>query len=204
MEALARYLAQPVERYDAAAAADASSLSAMLVSGDVLLTDGNTRIAALVRCITRSAWAHVCMYVGPLEEGPDPRCIVEADIAAGVRAIPLSDLNGLRVRVLRPTGLPESDRRRIAEWVVSRIGDEYDLAHALALGRRLLLPLASRLAPAPHTVAQGARRFICSSLLAQAFMLVGYPIASAASMTPRDFERASGFEVVNAEPGRVR
>jgi hypothetical protein len=27
------------------------------------------------------------MYVGPLETGADPRCIVEADSAAGVRAI---------------------------------------------------------------------------------------------------------------------
>lgn len=59
---------------------------------------------------------------------------LEADVAAGVRAVPLSEFSGLRVRVLRPAGLQEADRRRLADWVVSRIGDEYDIAHAWALG----------------------------------------------------------------------
>jgi len=58
------------------------------------------------------------MYVGPLETGPDPRCSVEAHIAASVSAVPLSEANGLRVRALRPTALHESDRRRLADWVV--------------------------------------------------------------------------------------
>ncbi len=177
IDALALYLAQPVKRNSPSTAADAQSLSAMLRHGDVLLTDGNTRMAALVRRITGSTWSHVSMYVGPLEEGPDPRCIVEADIAAGVRAVPLSEFKGQRVRILRPTGLDDTERRRLADWVVSRIGAEYDLDHALALGRRFLrLPLASRSPSAPSTMAQGATRFICSSLLAQAFVLVGCPI----------------------------
>jgi hypothetical protein len=46
-------------------------------------------------------------------------------------------------------------------------------------------------------MAQSATRFICSSLLAQAFVLVGYPIAPDHSdVTPRDFESAAVFEVV--------
>ena len=215
--ALALYLARPLKRCSQSAAADTESadpeaLSAMLRYGDVLLTEGNTRMAALVRRITGSPWSHVSMYVGPLEEGPDPRCIVEADVAAGVRAVPLSELKGLRVRVLRPTCLRDTDRRRLAGWVVSRIGDEYDVAHAWALARRLLgLPAARRLPPAA-SIAQGATRFICSSLLAHAFVLVGYPIAAvqlgdrdarAADhryVTPRDFESASVFEVIQIEP----
>src|SRR5213076_2211277 len=44
--ALARYLAQPVTRYSLATDADPQSLSAVLHHGDVLLTDGNTRVAA--------------------------------------------------------------------------------------------------------------------------------------------------------------
>ena len=208
IDALAIYLAQPAERSSPSTTADTPPLSAMLRRGDVLLTEGNTRIAALVRRITGSSWSHVSMYVGPLAEGTDPPCIVEADIAAGVRALPLSALNGLRVRVLRPTGLHDTDRRRLADWVVSRIGDEYDLAHAWALANRLLrLPLASRLPLAPSSMAQGATRFICSSLLAQAFVLVGCPIvptqigirdatADHRHVTPCDFESASVFEVV--------
>ena len=213
---LARYLAQPVRHYSPATTADPQSLSELLLPGDVLLTDGNTRIAALVKRITGSGWSHVSMYVGPLEEGPDPLCIVEADIAAGVRAVRLSELRGLHVRALRPTGLNEPERRRLADGVVTHIGAEYDLALAWALAGKLLLPLAPRLPMPPTTMAQSATRFVCSTLLAQAFMLVGYPItpvqiavrdpraADHRYVTPRDFESASVFEVVGQTGQRAR
>jgi permuted papain-like amidase YaeF/Yiix C92 family enzyme len=206
ISAVALYLARPVRHNGASAISDPQSLSSILRPGDVLLTDGNTRAAALVRLITRSSWAHVAMYVGPLEEGPDPRCIVEADVVAGVRSVPLSELKGLGVRVLRPRGLGEAERRRLADWVVSRIGDAYDLRHAWALASKLLrLPLASLLASPPGAMAQTATRFICSTLLAQAFLLVGFAIspvqlrvreADHRYVTPRDFETAPVFEVV--------
>lgn len=208
-DALAFYLAQPVKRHRAAAAADPQRLSTMLVHGDVLLTEGNTRMAALVKRITGSRWTHVSMYVGPLEQGPDPRCIVEADVAAGVRAVPLSELSGLHVRVLRPTRLRDTDRRRVVDWVVGRIGDGYDLAHAWILMKRLLrLPFASGAQPA-----ESATRFICTSLVAQALVLVGYqivPVQAAVHdaaladhryVIPRDFESASGFDVVTKSAG---
>jgi hypothetical protein len=207
--ALALYLAQPIKHFSPTPTADPQSLAAILDRGDVLLSDGNTRVAALVKRFTRSTWSHVSMYVGPLEEGADPLCIVEADIAAGVRSIRLSELNALQVRVLRPIGLTDMHRRQLADWVVSRIGSEYDLAHAWVLGRNLLrLPLPTRLRSVPNSTANSATRFICSSLLAHAFALVGYPIlpvqmrvsplgtADHRSLTPGDFERASVFEAV--------
>jgi len=205
--ALVLYLAKPIKHYGPATTADAGSLAWALDRGDVLLSDGDTRVAALVKRFTRSTWSHVSMYVGPLEEGPDPLCIVEADIAAGVRSIRLSELKALQVRVLRPIGLNDMDRRRLADWVVSRIGSEYDLAHAWVLGRNLLrLPL--RLRSPPNTMANSATRFICCSLLAHAFTLVGYPILPVQmqvgptgtvdhrNLTPGDFEHASVFEAV--------
>lgn len=196
IDALARYLARPAKRPNPALTVDPQSLAAVLVPGDVLLTDGSSRMAALVRRVTRSPWSHVAMYVGPLEQGPDPRCIVEADIAAGVKAVRLSELKGLRVRALRPKGLDDMLRRRLTDWVVSRIGGQYDLAHAWALAKRLLrLPLPSR---SPGAMGQSATRFICSTLLAQAFLLVGHPVAADPSyITPRDFEAASAFEPVS-------
>jgi uncharacterized protein YycO len=192
--ALARFLAEPISR--PAARGDMLALSALLRPGDVLLTEGNTRAAALVRRLTRSPWSHVSIYVGPLETGDDPRCIIEADIGAGVRAVPLSEFNGQRARIVRPSGLNETDRRRLADWLVRHIGDPYDLAHAWALCRWFL-----RL-PAPRTMVVDAKRFICSSLLVQAFLFVGHPIATsqARSVVPRDFENAAGFEIVKAPP----
>jgi hypothetical protein len=188
---LARYLAQPLEQPSHATTPRLRSLSALLMRGDVLLAGGNSRMAALVRRLTRSPWSHVAMYVGPLDQGPDPRCVVEADVAAGVRAVPLSEFDGQRVRVLRPTGLPEGERYRLADWVLGRIGDEYDRAHAWALATRLLgLPSVAPAAPAPRS------GYICSTLLAQAFTLVGYRISAE---LPADFETASGFDVVAAD-----
>src|SRR5712691_10026714 len=118
LAAVVVYLTQPVKRYSPAATTDPESLLALLRDGDVLLTEGNTRAAMLIKRVTRSTWSHVSMYVGPLEEGPDPRCIVEADIAAGVRSIRLSEMKGLNVRVLRPVGLSDPERARLAGWVV--------------------------------------------------------------------------------------
>jgi hypothetical protein len=214
--AVALYLAKPVKHSSPAATDDPQSLAAILDRGDVLLTYGNTRFAALVKRFTRSTWSHVSMYVGPLEEGPDPLCIVEADIVAGVRPIRLSELNALQVRVLRPKGLNEMHRRQLADWVVGRIGSGYDLGHALALGRKFLR-LPARLRSAPGKMGNSATRFICSSLLAHAFALVGYPILrdqmqpspivanDHRNITPGDFEHAPVFEMVgqiNAFLGR--
>jgi Permuted papain-like amidase enzyme, YaeF/YiiX, C92 family len=201
LDVLALYLAQPVKRPCAAGISDPQDLAAVLLPGDVLLSDGNSRMAALVRRVTRSSWAHAAMYVGPLESGTDPRCIVEADVAAGVRAVRLSELKDLRVRVLRHAGLDERQRQRLAGWVVSRIGGQYDLPLALALARRLLWPApAARRAQAPEAMAQGASRFICSTLLAQAFLLAGYPIVADSSyVMPRDFESAASLQPVAPE-----
>jgi len=170
------------------------ALSAVLQPCDVILTEGITRAAALVRCVTRSPWAHVSVYVGPLDAGENPRCIVEADISAGVRAVPLSQIIGQRARIVRPLGLDETDRQRLAYWLVGHLGDPYDLAHAWALCRWFLK------LPTPRTMVHDAKRFICSSLLAQAFLFVGHPIAvsEARSVVPRDFASAAGFEVVKA------
>ena len=207
LNALVVYLTQPVRQANRSRGVDTQFVARNLRPGDVLLTSGNTRAARLVRGITGSPWAHVCLYVGPLAQGEDPPCIIEADLAAGVRAIRCSELVGQRVQVLRPTQLPDADRARLADWVISRIGDRYDLGSACRLAARLLhLPRIGRI-PSASDVAEGARRFICSSLLAQAFLSVGHPImptqltSDCRHVTPRDFAKASGFEVVNCRDG---
>ena len=65
----------PAEYERLKARADRQALGAVLRRGDVLLSAGNTRCAALVRRLTQSTWSHVSMYVGPLDDAPDPLCI---------------------------------------------------------------------------------------------------------------------------------
>jgi Permuted papain-like amidase enzyme, YaeF/YiiX, C92 family len=212
LAALTLYFAQPIKHSITDPSADPQSLAGVLKRGDVLLTHGNSRFAALIKCVTRSPWSHVSMYVGPLDDGPDPLCVVEADITAGVRSIRLSELNALHVRVLRPVGLTDRDRCRLADWVVGRIGSEYDVAHALGLLRNeLRLRLPDRFGAAPRKIACSTSGFICCSLLAHAFAWIGYPIlpdqmrgsltvaADPASLIPSDFERASIFAAVGGE-----
>jgi uncharacterized protein (DUF779 family) len=195
---LTLYLAEPVARDSDGAVADPRQLASFVHRGDVLLTSGNTRAAALIKRLTRSTWSHVAMYVGPLDDGPDPLCVVEADIAAGVRPIRLSQINARHVRILRPVHLSDSDRRRVADWVVARIGSEYDLAQAWHLLRNILrFPKAERFRPAPRTSARSVKRFICCSLLADAFAWIGYPIrVGDPPLVPSDFERAPMFETL--------
>ena len=208
IRALARYLAKPFDEFSTLTTVDRQALAAVLRCGDVLLCAGNTRCAEVVKRLTRSTWSHVSMYVGPLGDGPDPLCVVEADIADGVRAIRLSDLDARRISVLRPVRLDDTERARLAESVLSHIGSEYDLAHAWLLARSLLLRRWwARLRWVPTTMGRSATRFICSGLLAQAFALIGHsnlPAGGTVSdrgahdkfLVPADFERASVFAIV--------
>jgi hypothetical protein len=214
IDAILRYLTAPLGHCASASVADPRALAAVLVRGDVLLSDGDTRVAALVKRITRSPWSHVSMYVGPLEDGPDPRCVVEADMAKGVRSIRLSELDALHVRVLRARGLDDGQRSRLVQWVVGRIGSEYDLAHAMVLGRDLLRlpPRRTRSRSASWDIGGNATRFICCTLLAHGFAFIGYPIepvpardrltatTACAPLPPGDFEHAPVFEVLHPTP----
>ena len=208
MRALALYLAKLVDEFSMLTTADRHALARVLRRGDVLLSAGSTRCTELVKRVTQSRWSHVSMYVGALEDGSDPRCVVEAHIADGVRAIRLSELDARRICVLRPVGLDDTDRGRIAQSVLRYIGSDYDLAHALLLARSLLLRRWwARLRSVPTTMGRSTTRFICSSLIAQAFALIGHSILPAGgtagdpearqhSLVPADFERASLFAIV--------
>ena len=209
INALTRYLARPLDEFSTLTTVDRQALAAVLRCGDVLLCAGNTRCAELVKRLTRSTWSHVSMYVGPLEDAPDPLCIVEAHIAGGVRAIRLSEVDARRISVLRPVRLDDAERARLADSVLRHIGSEYDLAHAWLLAHTLFVRRWwARLRSVPTTMQRNATRFICSSLIAQAFALIGYSIVPAGAdrgrtggdittcLVPADFERAPLFATV--------
>ena len=214
---LAAYLNQPCADYAPVVESRIDLLARVLVPGDVILVAGNTRFASLVRLLTQSTWSHVAMFVGPLEQAPDPPCIVEADVEQGVRTIRLSELRGMTSRVLRATGLAARERSGVARRVLARVGQRYDVDCALELMCSLWSVRRRdawlRRDPAPRA---SADRAICSTLLAHAFEEADYPIlpgdahrAAIASgapsesrvYTPRDFDLSPSFAVVStAEP----
>ena len=181
--ALARYLEKPVVRYVSFSVAPPRALRNCLRPADVLLVEGNKRYSVAIKYLTQSTWSHAALYVGdalgPAPGGGEPNVLIEADLTHGVIAVPLSTYRTFNTRICRPVGLTEADRARVIAFMVDRIGLKYDLKHVFDL-LRYLLPTP----PVPTTVrrrmlALGSgdpTRAICSSLIAQAFQSVRYPI----------------------------
>lgn len=180
---LAKYLTKPLAQGAQAATSPPEKLAGALEPGDVLLIEGHTRVSVAIKYLTQSTWSHSALYVGDAlgapPAGEEPKVLVEADLRAGVRAVPLSHFAGLHTRICRPVGLSAEDLRTVIEFAVKSIGEEYDLKNMFDLAR-YLLPLA--LVPARwrrRMIAFGSgdpTRAVCSTLIAQAYGLVRYPI----------------------------
>jgi len=173
---LARYLSKPISGYEPLATSDPELLRQTLRPCDVLLVEGNTRISTAIKYLTQSTWSHAALYIG--ESGGEP-LLIEADLEHGVWAVPLSRYERFHVRICRPVGLRKKDARHIIETARGRVGDIYDLKNLVDLVRYLL--------PTPPVPVRWRRRMlalgsgeptraICSTMIAQLFQSVGYPI----------------------------
>jgi hypothetical protein len=224
---LARYLSEPRRQGTQVATTAPAALAAALRPGDVLLVEGNTRISVAVKYLTQSTWSHAVLYVGDALGAPAPgaeaKVLIEADIVDGVRAVPLSMYAKMHTRICRPVGLSPEDLQGVIGYAISRIGHRYDMKNVLDLARYLL--------PTPPVPVRWRRRMIgfgsgdptraiCSTLIAQAFQSVGYPILPDVVLEktgdpmcmdcyretlrirhyslymPRDFDISSYFEIV--------
>jgi hypothetical protein len=157
-------------------------MSQLLQPADVVLMEGNRRISGAIKYLTQSTWSHAALYVGESGVVDDKGRIcrlVEADTEHGVRAFALEELEGLHLRICRPVGLSPEDARCVIDYVLARLGDRYDLKNVFDLVR-YLLPTPP--VPTPwrrRMLALGSgdpTRAICSTLIAQAFQSVGFPI----------------------------
>ena len=223
---LANYLARPT-RGAQVATSSLDLLRAALKPGDVLLVDGNTRVSVAIKYLTQSTWSHATLFIGDAlgapGSGEEPKVLIEADIVNGVQAVPLSSVNGMHTRICRPVGLSREDLQAVIRFAVSRIGGRYDLKNVFDLARYLM--------PTPPVPVRWRRRMIafgsgdptraiCSTLIAEAFQSVHYPILPEVSyvhdgtagcndcyhevmhirhyslFTPRDFDISPYFEVV--------
>jgi hypothetical protein len=176
--------------------------------GDVLLVEGKTRIAQIIKYITQSSWSHSTIYVGDRVlagdaggryrdlYGDEARyLVVEADLASGVSAVPLSKYVEYNIRVCRPYCLTDQDLARVVDEVTAHIGDQYDRRQLVDLGRYLtpfnLLPARWR-RKAFFSGQSDSRAVICSGLIARAFLGVRYPILPVLPGSVRE-EKADGL-----------
>lgn len=172
---------QELPGYRPAAPPDPEALVRALQPGDVVLVEGATRIASIIKYLTQSSWSHAALYVGPIDptsNAPDPHVLVEADVQHGVATAPLSKYAAASVRICRPVALTPDDRDAVVAYAKSRIGHAYDIRNVIDLGRYLLpLPVPARFRRRLIALGSGEpTRAICSTLIAQAFDVVRYPV----------------------------
>lgn len=228
--AIARFLSREVERGPLSAPPDFDELRRTLRPGDILLVEGRARVSGSIKYLTQSTWSHAAMFVGGIpdraEANGEPHVLVEALLDQGVCSSPLSKYRLSHTRICRPVHLSEQDLSALIAYVSARIGYAYDLRNVFDLLRYL--------APLPHIpvhlrrrlIAAGSAaptRAICSTLIAEAFQSVRYPILPIIEMieeaealatthrhavreimhiresclyTPRDFDISPYFEVI--------
>jgi hypothetical protein len=176
---LGRWLSQAAHQHSTSRPPPRELLAATLRPCDVLLVEGQTRVSVAIKYLTQSTWSHAALYVGDCRQGGAPRCFVEADIVAGVRLVGLDQFAGLNCRICRPVGLSAADRARIMAYALARVGQHYDLRNVIDLVRYLVPtpPVPQRWRRRMLALGSGdPTRAICSTLVAQCFQAVRYPI----------------------------
>lgn len=185
------WLNRPAHVHNTSPATDPRRLAAALQPGDVLLVEGNSRVSVAIKYLTQSTWSHAALYVGNVagQVGRDgaPLCFVEADVVAGVRLVGLGEFAGLHCRICRAVRLTAADLQQVIDYACARIGHHYDLKNVIDLARYLI--------PTPPIPVRWRRRMlafgsgdptraICSTLVAQAFQSVRYPILPLIDLAP--------------------
>ena len=225
---LARFLEKPLSHPPPFDAVDPATLYAILRPGDVLLVEGNSRVSLAIKYLTQSTWSHAALYVGDAlmkrRPGAPAGALIEADLQRGVIAVPLAKYASSNTRICRAIGLTPEDCRAVVDYMIGSLGKHYDLRNVVDLMRYLLpqppVPLRWR----RRMLALGSgdpTRAICSTLIAQAFQSVRYPILPLVSsvfvegvakgetligelqhirhhslFTPRDFDVSPYFQIV--------
>ncbi len=224
---LARFLTQPDEEQESVATCSREALEKTLQPGDVLLIEGSSRISMAIKYITQSTWSHAAIFIGKVESedrnsGSEP-LLIEADVKEGVRTVPLSRYCQNHTRICRPLGLAPQEMKQVIDFMKERLGYKYDLKNIFDLARYLIQtpPVPQKYRRRLLALGSGdPTKAICSSLIAQAFQSVKYPIlpsididesSSKAEIStqkeilyirhhslfaPRDFDVSPYFEIV--------
>jgi len=177
--------------------------------GDVLLVEGNQRFSTGIKYLTQSNWSHAAIYIGSYKG--EEHMLLEADLEKGVIILPLSFYGKDHTRVCRPVNLSDDDCRTVIDYCLTRLGHTYDLKNIFDLARYLLpiFPIPTRFKRSMLTFGSGdPTKAICSSLIADAFQKVHYPIIPVVSdrktykkrhpsfYVPSDFDRSPYFDII--------
>lgn len=190
-----RLLTQPLATYVQRVPNNVDTLQRTLRKGDVLLVEGDQRISQVIRYLTQSSWSHCALYVGDELLQRDParadelrarfgdaaqHLLIEAEAGDGVVVSPLAKYERYNIRICRPQGLHREDVDAVMSHVIDHLGVRYNVRHLFELARFFfpvsLVPRRWRRAALAFGGSRSGRAAICSTMIAEAFARVGYPI----------------------------
>jgi hypothetical protein len=170
---------------------------------DIILVEGRSRVAEVIKVLSQSPWSHSALNLGHLEnikspemrhfvekfvapEDRDKHLILEALFDQGVVLKPLEKYRGEHLRICRPIGLYPEDAQKILNGSLMNLGKQYNTRQIFDL-LRFLLPIAilpRRWLSTLFEYQEGSRtEEICSSMLVDAFNTVGFPVRPIIKMT---------------------
>lgn len=176
---------------------------------DVLLIEGRSRVSEVIKAVTQSPWSHAMLYIGRLHDIENPilrarvrefydaelneQLVVESVLGQGTVVAPLSSFKADHIRICRPKGISHSDAQQVIGYAIGRLGREYGIRHNLDLLRFFfpwkIMPRRWRSSLFEHNVGSATTE-ICSSMLAEAFASVNFPILP---VIKRDKEKGVQF-----------
>ncbi|MBV1906850.1 MAG: hypothetical protein KUG75_12290 [Pseudomonadales bacterium] len=163
--------------------------------GDVILLEGRSHVADVIRAVTNSPWTHAAMYIGKLHDIEDSdiremidlhctpkrtdQLIVESQLGLGTVVRALQVYRGEHLRICRPKGIHYQDVQKILNYAVHQLGKPYNVRQILDLLRFLLpwaiFPRRWRSSLFQHNAGYETKQ-VCSTMIAEAFGKVQFPI----------------------------
>lgn len=198
---------------------------------DVILIEGRSHVSDVIKLITQSPWTHTALYIGRLHDIEDQdlrervkrhfkgefnaQLIIEAQLGEGTVISTVEKYSDSHIRLCRPKGISHHDVQKVIAYTIRRLGTNYDVRQILDLARFMfpygILPRRWRSSLFRHNVGQ-ATRTVCSTMLAEAFQTVQFPVLPFAEhtkeglihlyqrnprlFTPRDFDYSPYFDII--------
>ncbi len=163
--------------------------------GDVLLVEGRSNVAEIIKSITQSMWTHSFFYIGRLHDiddpmlrdhiqkyrhcSPDEQLIIEALLGKGIIVSSIESYEGEHLRICCPRGITRADSQVVLKYAIEQLGTDYNVRQIMDLARFMFpywfLPKRWRSTLFEHNAGRPTKN-VCSTMMAEAFAKVRFPI----------------------------
>jgi hypothetical protein len=172
---------------------------------DVILVQGTSRVAEVIKVVTQSRWSHAALYIGRLHDIEDPllrskvksiydcqsdaQLMLESELGIGTTIRPIEIYQKKHLRICRPRELAWEDGQQVVNYAINKLGTEYDVRQILDLARFYMpwsfMPRRFR-SSLFNWQPGGCTKTVCSTIIAEAFGVIQYPILPLVKQTATD------------------